>query len=268
MSFEYLLILAMVQGLTEFLPVSSSGHLVLLPYFLGEADQGQMIDVALHMGTLLAILVYYIRDFWFIAVSFLKWNDQGLAAGRRLGMNIVVATVPAVIVGYALHEIYPEGIRSVPLIAANIIVFGVVMGLADRFGQKNKTIADVHFKSAFIMGLAQALALVPGVSRSGVTMSAGRFLGFNRSDAARVSFLMGTPAMFGAGLLDLKDVVENGATDALHDAAIAAGLSFVFGFAAIHFMMRWLQRFGLMPFVVYRLALGLFLIFYLMEKTG
>ena len=257
MTFLHLLALSIVQGLTEFLPVSSSGHLALFPHIFGEADQGILIDVALHIGTLLAIVVYYRRDVFAIARDVLLWRPT---TERRLGLCIAAGTVPAVIVGAVIHHLFPEGIRSVVIIALNLIFFGLLMGWADRKGAQEKKLEDVNLKTAMIVGLAQAVALVPGVSRSGMTMTAARFLGFKRVDAARFSFLLGLPAMAGAGLLSLLEVLESDAPGLMQDASIAIMMSFIAGLAAIHFMMRWLARAGLMPFVVYRVLLGILLL--------
>ena len=266
MTLSYLFILALVQGLTEFLPVSSSGHLALLPHLLGAVDQGITIDISLHVGTLLAILIYYHRDILTMAFAVLRWRTTPHKFERNLAVYIVLATIPAVVVGVIVHKMFPDGIRSVPVIAFNTIVFGVLMGYADYKGARVKSVKDMTLVSAMIMGCAQALALVPGVSRSGITMTAGRFLGFTRADAARFSFLLGTPAMVGAALLDFKDVFEKGVDAAVWaDIGIAIGLSFVFGLCAIHFMMKWLQKFGLTAFMVYRLVLGAFLLVYLVN---
>ncbi len=260
MSFLHLLALSLVQGLTEFLPVSSSGHLALFPHIFGEKDQGILIDVALHIGTLFAILAYYRRDVFGIARDVICWKKTPL---RNLGLFIAAGTVPAIIIGGLIHYLLPDGIRSTTIIAANLIVFGLLMGWADKTGVQEKEVKDVTLKTALIVGLAQAVALVPGVSRSGMTMTAARFMGFKRVDAARFSFLLGIPAMTAAGLLSVLEMLESGTPGLMQDAAIAAGLSFFAGLAAIHFMMRWLAQAGLMPFMIYRVILGLALIVFL-----
>lgn len=263
MTFLHLFFLSLVQGLTEFLPVSSSGHLALFPKIFGEADQGILIDVALHIGTLLAILIYYRRDIFNIVIAVVTWNNPARVKDRNLGLLIALGSIPAVAVGLIIHEVFPEGIRSVAVIAFNMIAFAILMGIADKKGAQEKEIHDVNIKSALIVGLAQAVALVPGVSRSGITMTMARFLGFKRTEAARFSFLLGIPAMAGAGLLSLLEIAKADNPGLWHDAAIAVGFSFLAGLAAIHFMMRWLRNAGLMPFVIYRLILGVFLFFYL-----
>jgi undecaprenyl-diphosphatase len=257
MSFLHLLALSVVQGLTEFLPVSSSGHLALFPHVFGEADQGILIDVALHVGTLMAILVYYFRDVFGIAHDVLLWRPT---PHRNLGLYIAAGSVPAVLAGLAIHEMFPEGIRSTLIIAVNLIVFGILMGVADKIGTQEKGIEKVTLKSAFLIGLAQAMALIPGVSRSGMTITTARFMGFKRTEAARFSFLLGIPAMTGAGLLSFLQIAESNAPGLWQDALLAIVLAFFAGLAAIHFMMRWLGRAGLMPFVAYRVLLGIILL--------
>lgn len=264
MAFSYILILALLQGFTEFLPISSSGHLALAPRFLDAQDQGVLIDVALHVGTLLAIVVYYRRDVIDMVLAVLQWKNPARAEARRLAVYIVLATIPAIIAGLAIHKIFPEGIRDVRVIAATTIFFGLLMGIADRFGKREKAVSDMTLKSALVVGIAQAVALIPGTSRSGITMTAARFMGFHRVDAARFSFLLGMPAMAAAGAMGFLEILESGDTGMLADAGMAVGLSFLAGLAAIHFMMKWLTRFGLLPFVFYRLGLGAVLVVWLM----
>lgn len=256
MTLLHVFALSLIQGLTEFLPVSSSGHLVILPLLLDAADQGILIDVALHAGTLLAILVYCRRDIFGIAASFLFFRDATRATERKLGWFIAIASIPAVLAGLAVHHFFPGGIRGVEIITATTLIFGLLMGIADIAGKSDKTIKDITLAEAFAIGLAQALALVPGTSRSGVTMTAARLLGIGRKEAARFSFLLGIPAMTGAALLGLMELAKADDPGLWHDAALAAGLSFVFGLAAIHLMISWIGRMGLMPFVVYRMFLG------------
>lgn len=263
MSLFFIAVLSVVQGLTEFLPISSSGHLVLLPHLLGEHDQGLAMDVALHIGTLMAALVYYRKDVWNMAAAVLTWKATKDKTSRNLGVYIVLATIPAVIFGLVIETVFPGGIRSVNVVIANTLIFAVIMAIADRFGKKTETIKGITLKQALIIGCAQCLALIPGTSRSGITITAALFLGINRVDAAKFSFLLGMPAIAGAGLIGLLDLIKAGDTAALQDAAIGASLSFLTGLAAIHFMIKWLGRHSLMPFVVYRLILGAGLIAFL-----
>lgn len=265
MTLAYIAILALVQGLTEFLPVSSSGHLVLVPLMLGEADQGLILDVALHMGTLSAILVYYWRDVWKIAFSVLFWRSTKDMQSRNLGLYIVLATIPAVLFGLAVKTVFPDGIRSVAVITATTIFFGIVMGIADMSGGKERSMKDMTLGRAMLIGCAQALALIPGTSRSGITMTMARFLGFNRVEAAKFSFLLGMPAMAAAGFMALLDMLKADDPGLYSHAAASTVMAFFAGLAAIHFMMKWLGKFGLMPFVIYRMFLGGFLLVYFMR---
>jgi len=261
MSLSYIILLSIIQGLTEFLPVSSSAHLALAPKVFGEQDQGQIIDAAMHLGTLAAALVYYRRDVFGIILSFLKWKDAALAPMRRLGVFIGFATLPALVFGFAMHCIYPDGIRDVGVIIFTTLVFGILMGVADKKGAEVKTLDDMRLRDAMYIGVAQALpAMFPGVSRSGITMTAARFMNFTRVESARFSFLLGMPATAAAALLSFYDLYKSDNPGRLHEGMEAAGFTFIFGLAAIYFMIGWLKRFGLWPFVVYRILLALLLI--------
>jgi len=258
----HIFILSVVQGLTEFLPVSSSGHLALTPHVLGIADQGILMDVAMHVGTLLAIFLYFRRDIWQIGWAVLCGAKTQHPAARRLGLYILAASIPAFAAGAVIHILYPGGIRSIAIITATTLFFGVLMGLADMVGKQVKTAESLTLKSAFLIGCAQALALIPGTSRSGITMTAARFLGLTRVEAARFSFLLGIPAMAGAGFVSFLEIFKSGNAGLWHDALAGVGLSFVAGLLAIHLMLRWLKYAGLMPFVFYRMFLGGFLLVY------
>lgn len=260
MTLTYILVLSIVQGLTEFLPISSSAHLVLAPLVLGEHDQGLLIDVALHVGTLLAVIVYYWKDLWQMAVAVLRWRAGPM---RDLAVYIVLATIPALAFGLVIKHFFPGGIRSVEVIAFTTLFFGVLMGVADRFFPQEKKIGDITLKKALIIGCAQALAIIPGTSRSGVTMTAARFMGFSRVDAARFSFLLGAPATAAAGFVSFLEIFKTDDPGLWQDSMIAVALAFIAGLGAIHFMMKWLSKFGLLPFVVYRLLLGCALVFLL-----
>lgn len=258
MSLLHIVVLAVVQGITEFLPISSSGHLVLLPAVTGWPDQGLMIDVAAHFGSLLAILVYFWRDVVRLVRGFVR-----LAAGDRadrdgrLALYIAIATIPAVAVGLVIKEIAPGGIRSVELIAWNAIGFGVLLWLADRLGAMHRTMKDLGLGGAFAIGCAQALALIPGTSRSGITMTAARFLGLDRIEAARFSFLLSIPAVTGASVLEGLELAHSGDLALAWDAALSAAFTFAAALAAIAWLMRWLRTSSFTPFVIYRIILGI-----------
>lgn len=260
MSAEQLLILAIVQGLTEFLPVSSSGHLVLVGEFFG-TDQGIAIDVAMHVGSLLAVVVYFHRDVWFLLKGFADLLRGRPSAARRIFLLLALASVPLVVVGFILTTSGAvDAMRTTAVIAWMTIVFAGVLWLADRYGAERLVFRDVGIVDAVLVGIAQCLALVPGVSRSGITMTASRALGFRRTEAARFALLLSIPAILasaGGIALDL----EGSAADLFsRDALTAAGLAAVAAFVSISFMMWLLRRVGMTPFVVYRLALGVVLL--------
>ena len=253
----HIFVLALVQGITEFLPISSSGHLVLVPTLTGWQDQGVVIDVATHVGTLVAVLIYFRRDVAAMAVGFLALAARRFDDGARLASLVVVATVPTVIAGAILHELGPEMLRSAAVIAWATLGFGILLGIADRVGAMSGRMRDITFGGALLIGLAQMLALIPGTSRSGITMTAGRFLGLGREAAARFSLLMSIPTILGAGTLAGWDLYRAGDVTLGLDALLAAVLSCLAALVAIALMMRWLRRASFMPFVVYRIVLGI-----------
>jgi undecaprenyl-diphosphatase len=261
MTILQMLIIAIVQGITEFLPISSSGHLILIPAFSDFPDQGPQIDVAVHIGTLLAIMVYFMRDVWGLARGGFASVGIGRAPEeRRLFWWIVLATLPIVGFGLFLRNYeYVPALRSTDLVAVNLIAYGVLLGAADRWGRQDKSYEDMTLRDAMIVGTAQALALIPGTSRSGVTMTAARFLGYQRVEAARFSFLLSIPAVIGAGVLIIPEIVEVGG-EQLGDALIAGAMTFVAALATMAFLMRFLRKASMLVFVLYRVALGLVLL--------
>jgi undecaprenyl-diphosphatase len=257
MTFLQILILAAVQGLTEFLPVSSSGHLILVPFFTGWTDQGLHFDIAVHFGTLLAVLCYFRKDVAMIIGDSIDWfMTRQTNLGIRLAVYLIIATIPAIIFGLIYKHFYPDGLRSPHFIAINLIVFAVLMWIADRYSSMVKQLEHLNWRNVLLIGLAQAIAIIPGVSRSGITITTARFLGINRPEAARFSMLLAIPTIGGAALLAGKDFMESTAPVPVNELAMGIGLSFLFGFAAIAFMMRLLQHASLKIFVIYRIALG------------
>ena len=256
MSIEQIIVLALIQGITEFLPISSSGHLILVPALTGWPDQGVVVDVMTHMGSLLAVLVYFWRDVVALGRGLLVLLTGRLTPEGRMALYIIAGTVPIIIVG-ALFKLtgLSDLMRSPVLVAWDAIIFGVLLYLADIFGAFRKTIDDIDFRSAMIIGAAQALALIPGTSRSGITMTAGRALGYLRPDAARFSFLLSIPATAAAGVLILGDALEKHQPIGL-DALITGGLTFLTALATIAFLMAIIRRHSFLPFVVYRVLLG------------
>lgn len=258
----HLIILALIQGVTEFLPVSSSGHLVLYPILTGQEDQGQTIDVAVHIGTLFAVMIYFRRDVQRVfggLFSLLRLNHQ--TPDARLAILLILSTIPVVIAGALLSlSGLNDQLRSIAVIGWSTIIFGVALLLGDRFGGQAKTAADWTLKDAIAMGLAQIIALIPGASRSGVTMTMARGLGYRRVDAARLSMLMSIPTIVAAGALTSLKLVSSGDIALGLDAVIAAALAFVAALAALTVMMRMLQTWSMTPFVIYRMILGAILL--------
>lgn len=260
MTLDQILLLSFIQGMTEFLPVSSSGHLVLVPVLCGWKDQGQLIDVAAHVGTLGSVLIYFYKDVLALFKGSISLLRGRLNENTRLLLNLVVATIPVVLVGVFFEKVIGESLRSVTLIAWMGILFGILMYLADRYGKLIETTSDIGIKQAIFFGLAQCVALINGVSRSGICLTMGRFLNYKRQDAARFAFLMAIPTLTAAGVLKGYKLVKSGDFSMMNDAAMVMGFSFVFGFCAIAFMMHWLQRSTLTPFVIYRILLGVILL--------
>ncbi len=255
----HLVILAAVQGLTEFLPISSSGHLVLVPRFLGWADQGLIMDVAVHVGTLFAVLVYLYRDVGAMINGVWMFLRGRSAPGARLFVMLVIGTIPVIGAGYAMHY-YAISIRSVEVIAWTTLGFGILLWIADQVGMTVRRIEHLGVLDVLFIGCAQCLALIPGTSRSGITMTAARFIGMERVDAARFSLLLSIPTIIAAGTLSGLDVYKSGNAQLASDVFVAAGLAFGFALIAIVIMMAWLKRASFTPFVVYRVILGAFLL--------
>ncbi len=256
----HLVVIALVQGITEFLPISSSAHLVLVPYVTGWQDQGLVIDVAVHVGTLLAVMIYFRRDILAMVVGVLRLVTGRGGPGARLAGMVVVASIPAFAAGLAIHEFAPTLLRSVEVIAWATLGFGILLWVADRWGALRRGVDDIGFGGAIFIGLFQALALIPGTSRSGITMTAGRLLGMTRPEAARFSLLLSVPVILGAGALAALDLAEATDPQLTGDALLAGALAFVSALAAIHVLLLWLRRAGFGPFVVYRIVLGVILL--------
>ncbi len=256
----HLVILALVQGITEFLPISSSGHLVLVPVFLEVPDQGLLLDVAVHVGTLGAVILYLWRDIWSILVGLMRVLRGRSDQGARLFGFIVVATLPVIAAGFALNYYYPAGIRGIEVIGWATLGFGIVLLISDQIGMTVRRIEHLHVGDAFFIGLAQILALIPGTSRSGITMTAARILGMERSDAARFSMLLSIPAILGAGSLKGYELWKLGDVELTADAFMAAGMAFVAALITIALLMAWLRRATFTPFAIYRVILGAALI--------
>ena len=263
MSLLQIVVLTIVQGITEFLQISSSGHLLLVPVVTGWPDQGLDLDAAVHVGTLLAVLVYFWRDVSAMATSPFSRSSPERKLARRLFLFLVLGTIPALIAGGLIHTYAPDFFRSAKVVAWTTLGYAALLFLADRFSPTLKRVEHITLRGALLIGLAQMLALVPGTSRSGITMTAGRLLGLERTEAARYAMLLSIPATAAAGALALKDIVNGESTASISDTGIAIGLTFVVALAAIWFLMNLLRRFTFTPFVVYRLLLGVVLVVWL-----
>lgn len=273
--FTDLVVLAVVQGVTEFLPISSAGHLILTSKFFGmdrTVAEGTTIDVALHIGTLCAVLIYFWRDVRDAVFGpFTLYTDlrrkQPLRWSSKLAVLLVLATLPLVIFGIALvatgmdEALRDEsGLFLIKLIGWTTLLYGIALYVADRYAPAEREITDWNWKSALFMGVAQALALIPGTSRSGITMTASRVLGFDRREGARIALLMSIPAIIAPGVFSAVSVASQGDMELTIDALIGAGLSFITAYGALFLLMRWLRRATFTPFVIYRLILGAFLL--------
>lgn len=257
MSSLQVVVLAIVQGLSEFLPISSSGHLVLVPSVFGWSDQGMAFDVAVHFGSLAAVLTYFRNDI----VGLLRGTGQILTGklesfDARLAFGLGLGTIPAAVAGLLFAGWIGEHLRSPTVLVFTLSAYAVLMLLADRLGRKNRVINSVTFKDAILIGLAQALALVPGTSRSGVTITAAMALGFDRSNAARFSFLLAVPVILLATAYELTVLLRSDEAVAWGQLALGAVVSGIVAYLSIQFFMRFVGRVGLLPFAVYRLILA------------
>jgi undecaprenyl-diphosphatase len=250
-------VLAIVQGLTEFLPISSSGHLVLVPSAAGWTDQGLAFDVAVHFGSLLAVCLFF-RDDIFALVrgsgQLLSFNYETPEA--RIALALGIGTVPAAVAGLALAGWIEANLRSPTVIVGTLSAYAIIMVLADRYGRRERNVADVTLRDALVIGCAQALALVPGTSRSGVTISAGRILGFDRRDAARFSFLLSVPVILLATVYELGGLLISDEAVAWGQLWVAALVAAIVAYISIDFFMRFVSRIGLWPFALYRIVLA------------
>ncbi|MGE4253499.1 MAG: undecaprenyl-diphosphate phosphatase [Parvibaculaceae bacterium] len=260
MPIEQILVLALIQGITEFLPISSSGHLILAPAIFHWSDQGVLTDVMTHMGSLLAVLVYFWRDVLAMFRGLYDLARARFTADARLVFYVAIGTIPIIIVGGILKFTgLADHLRSVTLVAVNAIVFGIIMYIADTYGLMRRRTEDMTWLPAVIIGIAQSFALNPGTSRSGITMTAARAMGFTRPEAARFSFLLSIPATAAAGILIIGDAVENN-EPITWDAILCGALTFLVALATIAFLMQLVRRMSLLPFVIYRLILGIVLL--------
>jgi len=251
------IVLAIVQGLSEFLPISSSGHLILVPHFLGWEDQGLAFDVAVHVGTLAAVLAYFRRPLaamtqaWFASVFGGRHDENS-----RLAWCVIVGTIPVGLVGLTMGGLIEEHLRNPLFVAGTLSFFGVLMWLADKLGRQEKDEYAIGWKQALIIGCAQAMALMPGTSRSGITITAGLSLGLTRSAAARFSFLLAVPGIAMAGAYEGMKLISSGEPADWTAMAIGMVVSAVTGYACIAVLLKVIEKIGLLPFTLYRLLIA------------
>jgi len=268
----HIFILAIVQGITEFLPISSSGHLVLAWEYFDRAGwqvaqqtpaDRLILDISVHVGTLAAVCLYFWRDIWVMGLGLGKLLLGQWTPGARLALLVILATLPVVAVGYAFKDTITEALHGdVRIVAWTTIGFGVLLYLGDRLGMTVRRVEHLTVAQALFIGTSQVLALIPGTSRSGITMTAARFFGYERPEAARFSLLLSIPTILGAGTLAGLDLRATGDVQLQFDALAAAALSFGAALLAIILMLRWLRTSGFTPFVIYRIALGAAILFW------
>ena len=259
----HILLLALVQGITEFLPISSSAHLILAPKLFGFADQGMAFDVAIHVGSLLAVIGYFrkelnqiIRDF-FASLG----RPENSTEHSQMGWMIIIATIPIIFTGLVFKSFIELHMRTAMMIAIPTILFGLLLYWSDLKGKKEREASSVVWKDALIIGLFQSIAIFPGTSRSGITMTAGLMLGLTREASSRFSFLIAIPTIVMSGILVSYDLVNSNEQVIWSDLLFGATLSFVSAYLCIHLFLSFIERCGMLPFVIYRLILGVALLF-------
>lgn len=257
MALYQLAVLAIIQGITEFLPISSSGHLILAPAVVGWPDQGLMIDVAVHVGTLGAVALYLRHEIWAILRDVMRLAGGRVEAGAKLAAYLFVASLPVAAAGFFVKLYAVDMLRSATVIGWAFVGFGLLLFLCDRFGLTLRRIEHLNLGGALAIGIAQAFAVIPGTSRAGASITAARLLGFERREAARFSMLLSIPAILGAGLLEGIELFRSGDVALQADALLAAALAFLTAMIAIVLMMGWLRRATFTPFVVYRVIAGI-----------
>jgi undecaprenyl-diphosphatase len=252
-------VLGVVQGLTEFLPISSAAHLLIVSEFMGWSDPGAAFTAVSQIGTEIAVLIYFRHDLSRIIRAWVKSFGHGsMGPDARMGWFIVVGSIPILVLGFLFASFIETAARNLWLIATTLIVFGVLLAVVDRFGSKIKPLSRLTSRDAVIFGFGQALALIPGVSRSGATITTGLALGYSREAAARYSFLLAIPAIFASGLYEATKIGNDSAVS-WGPTILGTAVAFVIGYAVIAWLLRWVMTHSYTPFVVYRIALGLLL---------
>jgi undecaprenyl-diphosphatase len=252
-------VLGIIQGLTEFLPISSSAHLRIFPELFGWGDPGAAFTAVIQIGTELAVLIYFRKDIWRIGSAWVRalWDPAWRGhEDARMGWYVIIGSLPIVVLGILLKDVIESDFRSLWIIGTTLIVMGVVLGIADRVGRNERAMGQMTWKHAVLLGLAQAAALIPGVSRSGATISMGRFLSYEREAATRFAFLLAIPAVVGAGLFELKEIPGGDNSYGPMPTLVATVVSFIVGYAAIAWLLKYVSTRSYLPFVIYRVLLG------------
>ena len=260
------LFLGALQGLTEFLPISSSAHIRIAGALFGTAeDPGARFTAITQIGTELAVLIFFRNDIkqiisaWFRQITKRPTTRSTEKSDARMGWLIIVGSLPIAILGYLGQDVISNDFRSLWLIASTLIIFGVILGIADKYGNSQRDLTSLSVRDGVLYGFAQSLALIPGVSRSGATIAMGRFLGYNRQAALRYSFLLAVPAVFGSGFYELKGAISQGGDTGVFTMAetlLATGIAFVIGYAVIAWLLKFVSTKSFAPFIIYRIALG------------
>lgn len=262
-------ILGFIQGLTEFLPVSSTAHLALAPWFFRWSDPGLAFDVALHIGTLAAVIYYFWRDFVVIIKEFIQSifarSFENYPNGK-LGLFVIIATIPGALSGFLFEKQAEEAFRNPLIIALSVVIFGIVLYIADKLSSKRKEISDMNLLDCLVIGVSQALAIIPGVSRSGITIIGGLVRNLKRDSAARFSFLLSAPLISGAAILESRHLDHTFVTSLSSVAGVLT--SAVFGFLAIKYLLRYVQTKSYTVFVIYRILLAVVILFVYMHRVG
>lgn len=253
--------LGFLQGLTEFLPISSSAHILIFPALFGWEDPGAAFTAVIQLGTEAAVLIYFRKDLWQIGTTWLaslRRPELRSELNARMGWYLIAATIPIAILGFVFQDQIETAARNLWLVGSMLIVFGIVLGIADNVGSRRRTVADLSVRDGILIGFAQSLALIPGVSRSGSTISAGLFLGLQRADAARFSFLLAVPAVMLSGFFQLYKILagKEAVGEPLINVAVATLVAFIVGYAVIAWFLSYLTRHSFALFVGYRLVLG------------
>lgn len=258
MSILQSIILGFIQGFTEFLPISSSGHLIIPKDIFGWPDQGLSFDVAVHVGSLLAVILYFFKDIQLMIVAWLKqvFKQEHDSFQARVAWMVILGTIPAALLGFVFEDIIEQQLRSILVISFTTIVFGLLLWWADVKATQSKSLENLSINNTLFIGFMQAVALIPGTSRSGITMTAALMAGYTKTAAARFSFLLSIPLILAIGLYKTKQLIESEVAVNLNDLLIGTSVSFVTAFTCIYFFLKWIEKMGFLPFVIYRLVLG------------